>query len=80
MVFGKSKNKGINMMNTIIQHMKDGLCKTLMNDKKVREDAFNDNFNADKFIDTIFSFIISSMINADYDGSMIKEIIKRTIY
>ncbi|MEI0700970.1 TetR/AcrR family transcriptional regulator [Brachyspira intermedia] len=80
MMFGKNKSKGINMMNMIKKHIKEGLYKTLMNDKKVREDAFNDNFTADKFIDTIFSFIISSMINEDYDGSMIKEIIKRTIY
>ncbi|OEJ14466.1 TetR family transcriptional regulator [Brachyspira hampsonii] len=80
MLFGKNKSKGINMMNKVQKHIKDGLYKTLMNDKKVREDAFNNNFTADKFIDTILSFIINSMINANYDGSVIKEIIKRTIY
>lgn len=80
MIFGKNKDKGVNMMNTIIKHMKDGLYKTLSNDKKVRIDAFDDNFTANKFIDTIFSFIMSSMMKGDYDSSAIREIIKRTIY
>ena len=80
MIFGKNKNKGVNMMNTIIKHMKEGLHKTLSNDKKVRSDAFDDNFTATKFIDTIFSFIMSSMMKGDYDSFVIKEIIKRTIY
>ncbi len=80
MMFGKNKDKGINMMNNIKNHIKDGLYKTLMNDEKVREDAFNDNFTANKFIDTIFSLIISCMMNGDYDNSSIKEIIRRTIY
>ena len=80
MIFGKNKDKGVNMMNTIIKHMKDGLYKTLSNDKKVRSDAFDDNFTANKFIDTIFSFIMSSMMKGDYDSPAIREIIKRTIY
>ena len=80
MVFGKSKNKGVNMMNSIIQHMKDGLNKTLMNDKNVRENAFDENLTSEKFINIVFSFIISSMMSGNYDSSAIKEIIKRTIY
>lgn len=80
MMFGKNKNKGINMMNHIKQHIREGLYKTLMKDIKVRKDAFDNNFDANKFIDTIFSFIISSMINGDYDSYVIKEIIRRTIY
>lgn len=80
MVFGKSKNKGINMMNTIIQHMKDGLYKTIMNDKNIRENAFDENLTPEIFINIVFSFIISSMMSGNYDSSAIKEIIKRTIY
>ncbi|WP_295154770.1 TetR/AcrR family transcriptional regulator [uncultured Brachyspira sp.] len=80
MIFGKNKDKGIKMMNHIKKHIRDNLYKTLMNDKRVKEDAFNDNFTADKFIDIIFSFIITYIINGNYDSSSIKEIIRRTIY
>ncbi|WP_300365569.1 TetR/AcrR family transcriptional regulator [Brachyspira sp.] len=80
MMFGKNKNKGIEMMNHIKKHIKDGLYKTLMNDKKVREDAFNDHFTTDKFIDIIFAIIVTYMMNGNYDSSSIKEIIRRTIY
>lgn len=79
-IFGKNKNKGVDTMRGVIKHMKDGLYKTLMNDKNIREDAFDNNFDANKFIDTIFSFILSSIMNGNYDSSTIKEIIRRTIY
>ena len=71
-LFGKNKTKGI--------HIREGLYKNLMNDKNVRKDAFNENFTAKKFIDIIFSFIVSAMMKEDYDSSVIKEIIKRSIY
>ena len=80
MILKKNRSKGIDMMNSIIKHMKDGLYKTLMNDKNVRQDAFNDKFTHEKFIDAVFTFIINSMMSGDYDGSTIKEIVRRTIY
>lgn len=79
-LFGKNKTKGISMMNNIKAHIREGLYKNLMNDKNVRKDAFNESFTADKFIDIIFSFIVSAMMKEDYDSSVIKEIIKRSIY
>ncbi|PCG21013.1 TetR/AcrR family transcriptional regulator [Brachyspira sp. G79] len=79
-MFGKNKDKGVNVMMNMIKHIKDNMYKTIIKDKNVREDAFNDNLSAEKFIDIIFSFIMDSMINGNYDSSSIKEIIKRTIY
>ncbi|WP_028330584.1 TetR/AcrR family transcriptional regulator [Brachyspira alvinipulli] len=80
MILKKNKNKGIDKMNTIIKHIKEGLCKTLINDKNIRNDAFDDKFTRDEFVEAIFAFIITSMVNGNYDSSCIKEIIKRTIY
>lgn len=79
-IFGKNKDKSIDIMMNMIKHIKDSMHKTLINDKNIRKDAFNDNLNADKFIDIIFSFIMDSMMKGNYDSSSIKEIIKRTIY
>ncbi|MDO6992843.1 TetR/AcrR family transcriptional regulator [Brachyspira innocens] len=79
-IFGKNKDKSIDIMMNMIKHIKDSMHKTLINDRNIRKDAFNDNLNADKFIDIIFSFIMDSMMKGNYDSSSIKEIIKRTIY
>ncbi|EKV57214.1 TetR family transcriptional regulator [Brachyspira hampsonii 30446] len=79
-MFGKNKDKGVNVMMNMIKHIKDNMYKTIIKDKNIREDAFNDNLNTDKFIDIIFSFIMDSMMKGNYDSSSIKEIIKRTIY
>lgn len=79
-IFGKNKDKGVNVMMDMIKHIKDSMYKTIINDKNIREYAFNDNLSAEKFIDIIFSFIMDSMIKGNYDSSSIKEIIKRTIY
>ena len=79
-MFKKNKDKSLNAMKKMIEHIKESLYKTLMKDKKVRTDAFNKDFTHNKFIDVIFSFIMSAIINSNYDSSSIKEIIKRTIY
>ena len=79
-IFVKNKKNTVKMMKDMVKHIKDSLHKTLINDKNVREDAFNDNLSAEKFIDIIFSFIMTSMMKGNYDSSSIKEIIKRTIY
>nr|WP_300752790.1 TetR/AcrR family transcriptional regulator [uncultured Brachyspira sp.] len=79
-MFGKNKDKGVNVMMNMIKHIKDNMYKTIIKDKNIREDAFNDNLNAEKFIDIIFSVIMDSMMKGSYDSSSIKEIIKRTIY
>lgn len=79
-MFGKNKDKGVNVMMNMIKHIKDNMYKTIIKDKNIRKDAFNDNLNAEKFIDIIFSVIMDSMMKGSYDSSSIKEIIKRTIY
>lgn len=79
-IFVKNKNKGIETMKRMIKHIKDNLYNRIMNDKEIRKDAFNDSFTANHFIDTIFSFIIISMMKGNYDDFTIREIIKRTIY
>ena len=62
------------------EHIQKGLSSVLTHDRKVRPDAFDEIFTPQKFTDTIFSFILSSLLRQNYDAGTILEMVKRTIY
>lgn len=62
------------------EHIQTELYHILKKDKNVRPDAFNSILTPQKFVDIIFSLIISALIRHNYDSSSILELIRRVIY
>lgn len=52
----------------------------LKRDEKVRPDAFNVQFTAEKFADVLFSLMLSALLRQDYDPAAVLEIVRRTLY
>lgn len=67
-------------MSQAWEHIQEELCCVLKKDKKIRPDAFDEALTAQKFVDLIFSLILSALLRQNYDSSSILEIIRRTIY
>ena len=63
-----------------LQHILHGLCGLLTRDEKVRPDAFNGQFTAEKFADVLFSLMLSALLRQDYDPAAVLEIVRRTLY
>lgn len=79
-LLGEEKADGQKRMIQSWEHIQNGLYSVLAHDRKVRPDAFDETFTPQKFTDTIFSFILSSLLRQNYDASPILEMVKRTIY
>ena len=61
-------------------HIRDRLYMVLLNDKKVRRDVFDELFTPEKFVEIVFSLIISALLQRNYDCSGILGMIDRVIY
>lgn len=77
---GKEKQSGQQLMARSWEHMQKELYTVLMSDKNVRSDAFDDIFTPEKFVEIIFSLIISSLLQRSYDCSGILGMIRRVLY
>lgn len=77
---GEDKSVGKRRMQQTWQHILSGLCSVLKRDTKVRPDAFNEQFTAEKFAGVLFSLMLSALLRQDYDPSAVLEIVCRTLY
>ena len=62
------------------QHMKERLLLILANDPNVRSDVFDDSFTRKKFVEIVFSLILSACLQRDYDSAAILGMIRRVLY
>lgn len=76
----EEKSSGQERMAQSWLHIKKGLYCVLLHDPKVKADAFDESFTQEKFIDIIFSLILSALIRRDYDCSGITGMIRRVLY
>lgn len=76
----EEKSDGKQRMQQTWQHILDGLSFVLKRDRKVRENAFTEQFTAEKFADVLFSLMLSALLRQDYDAEAVLEIVRRTIY
>lgn len=72
--------EGRQIMEKAWGHIREGFHTVLSNDRKVRPDAFDEEFTPEKFVDIIFSLIISALLRHDYDCSAILNMIDRILY
>lgn len=77
---GEDTANGKDIMAHSWEHMQAKLYTVLMLDKSVRKEAFDEVLTPRKFIDLVFSLVISALIRQNYDDSAILEMIKRIIY
>lgn len=78
--FGQKKSDGKQLMYQTWEHITSRLGSVMEHDPRVRSDAFNQQFTAEKFSEILFSLILSALLRQDYDPSAVLEIIHRTIY
>lgn len=76
----EDKPDGKRRMQQTWQHILEGLCSVLKLDRKVRPDAFTEQFTTEKFADVLFSLMLSALLRQDYDPSAVLEIVRRTLY
>lgn len=74
------KTDGQQLMAQSWEHIQSELYYVLEKDKNIRSDAFDSVLTPQKFVDIIFSLIISALIRHNYDSSSILALIRRTIY
>lgn len=76
----EDKTDGQQLMAQSWEHIQSELYHVLEKDKNIRSDAFDSILTPQKFVDIIFSLIISALIRHNYDNSSILELIRRVIY
>ena len=76
----EERSDGKVLMQQTCQHILTGLCSVLKHDAKIREDAFTEQFTAEKFADVLFSLMLSALLRQDYDPYAVLEIVRRTLY
>lgn len=74
------KTNGQQLMEQSWKHIQSELYYVLEKDKNIRPDAFDSVLTPQKFVDILFSLIISALILHNYDSSSILELIRRVIY
>lgn len=67
----EAKKEGIEMMNSYFSKLKQTFLFILEEDKNIRENIFNDILSAEKFIDYIFTLMISTLLNKEDSTSLI---------
>lgn len=77
---GEDKSGGQQLMAQAWGHIRDRLYRVLQNDKKVCRDVFDEVFTPEKFVEIVFSLIISALLQRNYDCSGILGMIDRVIY
>ncbi len=76
----EDKADGKRRMQQTWQHILEGLCAVLKRDTKIRPDAFNEQFTAEKFAGVLFSLLLSALLRQDYNPDAVLEIVRRTLY
>ena len=74
------KLMGEKLMQQSWIHIQEGFNHVLSHDKKVRQDAFDENFTPDTLIRIIFSLMISAMIQHNYECDGIISFIHKILY
>lgn len=76
----EEKSDGKRRMQQTWGHILRMLCEVLKKDRKIRENAFGEQFTMEQFADILFSQMLSALIRQNYDPSALLEIVRRTLY
>ena len=76
----QDKEEGRRMMEHYFGHMKKQLLCELQKDSAVREGIFGGGLTKEKFIDFIFTLLMSELLKENGDGKALGEFVKHYIY
>lgn len=74
------KAEGQKRMQTIWQHIKDGLCSVIRQDTQVSPHAFDATFTVEHFADILFSQMLAALLQQNYDCTAMQEMVRRCLY
>lgn len=77
---GEDKSGGQALMARSWRHMQAGFYQVLLRDEGVSPHAFDDRFTAEKFVEILFSLILSALFRNDYDCAGIVAMVERLLY
>lgn len=77
---GENRASGQAWMARSWQHIQDGFYTVLMGDERVNAAVFDSVFTPQKFVEIIFSLILSSLLRQDYDCGGIVAMAQRLLY
>lgn len=77
---GEDKSSGQALMAKSWEHIQTGFYMVLMQDEAVNPAVFDDIFTPQKFVEIIFSLIISSLLRHDYDCAGIIRMVEQILY
>lgn len=75
----EEKKEGIQMMNAYFSRLKENLLLVLRNDKSVNRMVFTEDFSDEKFIDYVFTLLLSCLLNRE-DPTPLLAFISNYIY
>lgn len=77
---GENKKSGQEFMAKSWDHIKAEFYRVLMKDKKINRNVFQGDFTPQKFVNLVFSLILSSLVQHDYDSAGVVEMIRLVLY
>ncbi len=77
---GEDKASGQELMAKSWKHIQDGFHMVLMRDQNVNPAVFDEVFTPQKFVEILFSLIISSLLRQDYDCAGIVRMVEQLLY
>lgn len=77
---GEEKRDGQALMEKSWDHIKAGFYAVLMQDRRVNRAVFTPLFTPQRFVEIVFSLILSSLIQQDYDSTAVVRMIDLILY
>lgn len=77
---GTDRSGGQQRMAQSWRHIRRGLEQVLRSDPQVRPEVFDADFTPEKFVELIFSLILSALLQHNYDCTAILGMIRRVLY
>lgn len=68
----EEKKEGVQMMNSYFSKLKQRLLSILKKDPNIRDGLFDDALSAEKFVDYIFTLLISTLLNQEDCAPLLK--------
>lgn len=77
---GLDKKEGQELMFRTWSHIKQSLVYLIQGDKGIKEDAFDDVFTCEAFVEIIFSYMIASIVQQNYDCKSLLAMVNKLLY
>lgn len=77
---GLDKNEGQSLMFRTWGHIKHGLVRVIKLDNAIKEDAFDASFTPDELVEVVFSYMIASLVQRNYNCVGLIAMVNKLLY